>query len=186
LARDVIQGWRRRFAMPVIQLRDDYDAATLRTLAKRSRVPRPIRRLLALAAVYDGMSRAEAAKVGGMDRQTLRDWAHRFNEAGPDGLANRPGAGRPRRLRDDQMRELAQIVETGPDPAVDGVVRWRRIDLKRVIEARFGVVYSERAISDLLRTLAFSYISGRPLHPRQDQRVLDAFKKTFQERSRPT
>lgn len=172
--------------MPTIALRDDYDATVLRALARRSRDPRQIRRLLALAAVYDGMSRAEAAKVGGMDRQTLRDWAHRFNAAGPEGLTNRPGGGRPRRLGDDQMRELAEIVETGPDPAVDGVVRWRRIDLKRVIEERFGVAYSERAISDLLRTLAFSYISGRPQHPEQDQRVLDAFKKTSRERCRPT
>jgi len=170
----------------VVQLRDDYDAAELRKLAKRSRDPRQIRRLLALAAVYDGMGRAEAAKVGGMDRQTLRDWAHRFNEDGPDGLTNRLGAGRPRRLTDDQMQALAAIVETGPDPAVDGVVRWRRIDLKRVIEERFGVVYSERAISDLLARLAFSYISGRPQHPQQDQRVLAAFKKTSLAHSRPT
>lgn len=170
----------------MVQLRDDYDAAELRKLAKRSRDPRQIRRLLALAAAYDGMSRAAAATVGGMDRQTLRDWAHRFNEAGPDGLTNRPGAGRPRRLTDDQMQALAAIVETGPDPAVDGVVRWRRIDLKRVIEERFGVVYSERAISDLLARLAFSYISGRPQHPRQDQRVLEAYKKTSPAHSRLT
>ena len=156
-----------------VQLRDDYDAAGLRELAKRSRDPRQIRRLLALAAVYDGMSRADAAKVGGMDRQTLRDWAHRFNAAGPDGLTNRAGAGRPRRLTEVQMRELAEIVEAGPDPAVDGVVRWRRVDLRRAIEERFGVIYSERAISDLLRRLSFSYISGRPQHPRQVGRVLE-------------
>jgi putative transposase len=169
-----------------VQLRDDYAAADLRDLAKRSRDPRQIRRLLALAAVYDGMSRAAAAKVGGMDRQTLRDWAHRFNEEGPEGLTDRPRAGRPRQLSDAQMEALAEIVETGPDPATDGVVRWRRIDLKRVIEARFGVVYSERAISDLLARLAFSYISGRPQHPRQDAQVLEAFKKTSPARSRPT
>jgi transposase len=166
-----------------VQLRDDYDAVELRELAKRGRDPRQIRRLLALAAVYDGMSRADAAKVGGMDRQTLRDWAHRFNAAGPDGLTNRAGAGRPRRLTEVQMRELAEIVEAGPDSAVDGVVRWRRVDLRRAIEERFGVIYSERAISDLLRRLSFSYISGRPQHPRQDQRVLEGFKKTSPARS---
>jgi len=166
-----------------VQLRDDYDAAELRTLAKRSRDPRQIRRLLALAAVYDGMSRAEAAKVGGMDRQTLRDWAHRFNAEGPEGLTDRPRAGRPRQPTDAQMAELAEIVETGPDPATHGVIRWRRIDLKRVIEERFGVVYSERAVSDLLAKLCFSYISGRPRHPRQDQHVLDGFKKTSRARS---
>ena len=166
-----------------VQLRDDYDAGSLRDLAKRSRDPRQIRRLLALAAVYDGMSRADAAKVGGMDRQTLRDWVHRFNAAGPEGVRNRAGAGRPRRLTEVQMRELAEIVETGPDPVTDGVVRWRRIDLKRVIEERFGVIYSERAVSDLLGRLSFSYISARPQHPRQDQRVLEGFKKTSPARS---
>jgi transposase len=169
-----------------IQLRDDYDAAQLRDEAKRSRDPCQTRRLLALASVYDGMSRAAAAKVGGMDRQTLRDWAHRFNEGGPEELKDRPRAGRPRQLTDTQMEELAEIVEIGPDPAVDGVVRWRRGDLKRVIEHRFGVVYAERTISDLLARLSFSYISGRPQHPRQDPQVLEAFKKTSRARSRPT
>ena len=168
-----------------VQLRDDFDAAGLRDLAKRSRDPRQIRRLLALAAAYAGMSRTEAASVGGMDRQTLRDWAHRFNAEGPEGLRDRPRAGRPPQLTEAQMAELAEIVETGPDPAVDGVVRWRRIDLKRVIEARLGGVYSERTISDLLARLSFSYISGRPQHPRQDQRVLEAFKKTSRARSQP-
>ena len=169
-----------------ITLRDDYNGSKLRGLARRSRDPRQVRRLLALAAAYDGMSRADAAKVGGMDRQTLRDWALRFNEDGPDGLKNRSGAGRPRLLSDAQMDELSVIVETGPDPAIDGVVRWRRIDLKRVIEERFGVTYSERAISDLLAALSFSHISGRPQHPKQDQRVIEAFKKTSAARSRPT
>jgi transposase len=170
----------------MVQLRDDYDADQLRALAKRSRDPRQIRRLLALAAVYDGMSRAEAARVGGMDRQTLRDWAHRFNEAGPEGLTDRPRAGRPGQLTEAQLRELAEIVESGPDPVIDGVVRWRRIDLKRVIEERFGVVYAERTISDLLARLSLSYISGRPQHPRQEPQALEAFKKTSPARLKPT
>jgi len=164
--------------MPSIPLRDDYSAAALRQLAKRSHDNRQIRRLVALAAVYDGMSRADAAQVGGMDRQTLRDWVHRFNAEGPNGLTDRPRPGRECRLSEIQMAKLAEIVETGPDLAVDGVVRWRRIDLKRVIEERFGVVYSERAISDLLARLAFSHISGRPQHPQQDERVIATFKKT--------
>ena len=169
-----------------IALRDDYDSLELRRLAKRSRDPRQVRRLLALAAAYDGMSRTEAAKVGGMDRQTPRDWAHRFNEEGPEGLKHRSGAGRPRLLTDEQMGELSVIVETGPDPEIDGVVRWRRVDLKRVIEERFGVIYSERAISDLLAVLSFSHIGARPQHPKQDERVTGAFKKTFPPRWRPT
>ena len=161
-----------------IALREDYDAVELRRLARSCRDSRQTRRLLALAAVYAGMSREAAAAVGGMDRQTLRDWVHRFNAEGPDGLSDRPRSGMPRRLSKAQMLELAEIVETGPDPAVDGIVRWRRVDLKRVIEERFGVVYSERAITDLLKVVSFSYISGRPKHPGQDRRVLQAFKKT--------
>jgi transposase len=168
-----------------VPLRKDYDAAELRRLAKRSRHNRQTRRLLALAAVYDGRSRADAAQTGGMDRQTLRDWVHRFNAEGPEGLKDRPRPGRQRRLSAAQMKDLAEIVETGPDLASEGVVRWRRIDLKRVIEERFGVVYSERAISDLLARLSFSYMSSRPQHPKQDQRVLDGFKKTSRARSRP-
>lgn len=162
-----------------VELREDFDASQLRQLARRCCDTRQTCRLLALAAIYDGMSRADAARVGGMDRQTLRDWVHRFNAEGPDGLTNRQGAGRPRLLSEDQMRELAQIVETGPDPVVDGIVRWRRIDLKRVIEERFGAVYSERSISDLLACLGFSHMSVRPQHPKQDARVIEAFKKTL-------
>jgi len=169
-----------------IPLRQDFEAASLRRLSKRSSDSRQIRRLLALAAVYDGMSRAEAARVGGMDRQTLRDWVLRFNADGPDGLTNRDGAGRPRLLSDDQMRELSRIVETGPDQAVDGVVRWRRIDLVGVIAERFGVACSERSISDYLAELGFSHISGRPKHPGQDGRIMEAFKKTSPSRLPPT
>ena len=118
-----------------IVLRDDYDSLELRGLAKRSLDTRQVRRPLALAAAYDGMSRAAAARVGGMNRQTLRDWAHRFNEEGPEGLKHRSGAGRRRLSTQEQMSELSVIVETGPYPEVDDVVRWCRIDLKRVIEA---------------------------------------------------
>jgi transposase len=161
-----------------IELREDFTAMQLRKLSRRCSDTRQVRRLLALAAIYDGMSRADAARIGGMDRQTLRDWVHRFNAEGPDGLTNRPGAGCPRRLNEEQMKELAQIIETGPDLEVDGVVRWRRIDLTRVIEERFGVVYRERSISDLVNHLGFSRLSARPQHPKQDKRVIEAFKKT--------
>jgi len=162
-----------------VPLRDDFDAAGLRRLAKSARDPRQIRRLLALAGVYDGMNRAGAARIGGMERQTLRDWVHRFNEAGPQGLIDRKGPDRARRLGQEQLRELANLVETGPDPAVDGVVRWRRVDLQAVIQERFGVVYNERTISKLLVALGFSHISARPQHPKQDERVMAAFKKTL-------
>ncbi len=168
-----------------IPLRDDFDALSLRKLAKCCPDSRQARRLLSLAAVYDGMSRAEAAQIGGMDRQTLRDWVHRFNAEGVDGLRNRKGAGRRRMLSDAQMKALGEIVETGPDPERDGVVRWRRIDLKRVIEERFGVVYAERSISRLLAELGFVHISPRPQHPKQSAKTIKAFKKTSPAPSRP-
>lgn len=169
-----------------VQLRSDFDAATLRRLARRCGNARQAGRLLALAAVYDGMSRTEAARVGGMDRQTLRDWVHRFNDEGPNGLLHRKGAGRQSFLSAAQKAELCAIVEAGPDPAVDGVGRWRRVDLQRIIKGRFGVTYQERSISDLLKELGFSHISGRPQHPKQDERVMAAFKKTSPRRSGPT
>lgn len=132
------------------------------------------------------MNQTDAARIGGMDRQTLRDWVHRFNEDGPDGLTNRAGVGRPRLLSDEQMLELAQIVETGPEREINGVVRWRRIDLVRMISERFGVTCSQSVVSDYLAELGFSHISGRPLHPAQDPQVIEAFKKTSPIRSQPT
>ena len=168
-----------------VPLRRDFDARHLRKLASRCKDARQSRRLLSLAAVYDGMRRGEAAQGSvGWIAKPCGTGVHRFNEEGPDGLTNRKGAGRTRYLSDVQMKELGEIVETGPDPAVDGVVRWRRIDLKRVIEARFGVIYSERGISRLLGELGFAHISARPQHPRQDKRIIEAFKKTSPTRSR--
>ena len=164
--------------MPAIALRKDFSPSELRNLARRSRSNRQTRRFLALAAVAEGMSRDQAARIGGMDRQTLRDWVHRFNDEGPDGLLDRPRSGRGLRLSAAQMRTLSEIVEAGPDPETDGVTRWRRIDLQRVIKERFDVDYSVRAITDLLVRLGFSRISGRPHHPGQDTAVIEAFKKT--------
>src|SRR5688500_19608989 len=116
-----------------VSLRADYSAAELRRLAAASRNANQSRRLLSLAAVVDGMSRTEAARIGGMDRQTLRDWVHRFNAHGPDGLKDTWSKGNPPRLSPDQQAELARLVETGPNRAVHGVVRWRRVDLKHLI-----------------------------------------------------
>ncbi|VAW12758.1 hypothetical protein MNBD_ALPHA09-429 [hydrothermal vent metagenome] len=159
-----------------VRVRDDYTAHDPRRLAKVCTEPRQIRRLLSLAAVYDGMSRTEAAKIGGMDRQMQRDWVHRFYAAGPDGLVDRKGPKRCRRLSEAQMHELAELVETGPDMEVDGGVRWRRIDLRRIIEERFGVACNERTISKRLAAMGFSNMSARPRHPKQDARVIEAFK----------
>ncbi|CAK7261729.1 transposase (plasmid) [Shinella sp. WSC3-e] len=161
-----------------VRLRQDYTPSQLRRLASRSKDANQSRRLLSLAAVLDGMSRADAARIGGMDRQTLRDWVHRFNEAGPDGLFDHWSPGPSSRLSEEQKVELAEIVETGPDPDVDGVVRWRRVDLQRVIRERFGIEYHERHVGTLLKKLGFSHMSARPLHPGQDAATVAAFKKT--------
>jgi transposase len=165
-----------------VDLRTDFSAVELRRLAASSKHANQSRRLLSLAAVLDGMNRTEAARIGGMDRQTLRDWVHRFNERGPDGLKDTWSKGNPSRLSVDQQRDLAQLVETGPDRVVDGVVRWRRIDLQRVIAQRFGITYHERTVGKLLKALGFSHISARPRHPGQDERTITAFKKTLQRR----
>jgi transposase len=160
-----------------VEIRTDYAAVDLRRLAAASKHANQSRRLLSLAAVLDGMSREEAARVGGMDRQTLRDWVHRFNAAGPEGLKDIPAKGHPAKLNPEQLATLGEIVETGPDRARDGVVRWRRIDLKRVIEERFGVVYHERTVGKLLKQIGFAHISARPRHPGQKAETIAAFKK---------
>ena len=165
-----------------IKLGTDFTARELRRLAKKAKDVNRSRRLLSLAAVLNGMSRTEAAMIGGMDRQTLRDWVHRFNTAGPDGLLDNWASGPTTRLSAAQKAELTRIVEMGPDKDVDGVVRWRRIDLKRVIAERFGVDYCERYVGTLLRKLGFSHISARPRHPAQDAEIVAAYKKTLRAR----
>src|SRR5450755_1120465 len=165
-----------------VRLRDDFSPERLRALAKRSKDSHQSRRLLSLAAVQHGMDRGAAAKIGGMDRQTLRDWVHRFNASGPEGLIDNWTEGPKPRLSAEQRAQFAQIVEAGPDRKVDGVVRWRRLDLKRVIAERFGVDFHPRYIGELLKKLGFSHISARPRHPAQDERTVEAFKKTSRAR----
>ena len=114
-----------------IELREDYSAEELRGLPRRSKTVSQSRRPLSLAAVREGMDRGGAAKIGGMDRQTLRDWVHRFNALGPEGLIDSWTEGPKPRLSAEQLAQLAQIVEVGPDRERDGVVHWRRMDLKR-------------------------------------------------------
>jgi transposase len=165
-----------------VKIRTDYSATELRRLAASSKDANRSRRLLSLAAVLDGMNREEAARIGGMDRQTLRDWVHRFNAEGPDGLKDIRSKGASPRLSPEQLAAFAEVVETGPDRTKDGVVRWRRIDLKRVIEERFGVVYHERTIGKVLKQIGFSHISARPRHPGQKAETIAAFKKTSRRR----
>ena len=165
-----------------VQMRSDFSAGELRRLAAATKNANQSRRLLSLAAVLDGMSRTEAARIGGMDRQTLRDWVHRFNERGPDGLKDSWSKGHPSRLSASQQAELAQLVEIGPDRSVHGVVRWRRVDLQRLIAERFGVAYHERTVGKILHQIGFRHISARRRHPAQDERIVAEFKKTFEVR----
>ena len=161
-----------------VKIKTDFSVTELRRLAAASKHANQSRRLLSIAAGLDGMSRADAARIGGMDRQTLRDWVHRFNERGPEGLKDSWSKGNPPRLSATQRAELAELVEAGPDRAVHGVVRWRRIDLQQVVAERFGVAYHERTIGKLLTQLGFAHISARPRHPAQDGAIVAAFKKT--------
>jgi len=162
-----------------VPLRTDFGASDLRLLARRAEDAGQVRRLLALAAVLDGMSREEAAMIGAMDRQTLRDWAHRFNEEGPDGLINAKAPGPPPKLSPAQRQELKRIVESKPDPATDGVVRWRCVDLRRIIKQRFDVDLDEVSIGRALKELGFAHVSPRPQAPKQNPQATADFKKTF-------
>ena len=162
-----------------VRVRTDFSADELRGFAAASKHANQSRRLLSIAAILDGMSRADAARIGGMDRQTLRDWVHRFNERGPEGLKDSWSKGNPPRLAAEQLAELAELIETGPNRAVHGVVRWRRIDLQRVVAERFGVAYHERTIGKILKQLGFAHISARPRHPAQDTHTVAAFKNVW-------
>ena len=160
-----------------ITMRSDFSSDELRRLARTSRDSGQVRRLLSLAAIAEGKSRKEAAAVGLMDRQTLRDWVHRFNASGPSGLIDRQSPGRPPKLNETQKEELDGLVAAGPAGQVAGLARWRCVDLVDVVRRRFGVEYHPTSISRILRALDFSHISPRPRHPKQDDEVLEIFKK---------
>ena len=166
--------------------RTDLTAAELRAAAARSRDAHAARRMLAVALVLEGVDRKTAAATCGMDRQTLRDWVHRYNAEGLAGLSNRRGAPRSRRLDPGQVAELVSWLEAGPDPAPvpvgDGVLRWRRQDLQRRITDRFGVELHERTVGKYLAALGYRRLSVRPRHPKTDPEAQEAFKKTLPRR----
>lgn len=145
-----------------VPLREDFDADTLRRLAKASRDAGQSRRLLALAAIYEGGSRTDAARIGVVGLQTVRDWVLAFNAEGPAGLIDGKAPGQRPKLSDEQRRTLAEIVERGPDPERDGVVRWRRKDLAAWLFARFAVSLDETTVGRELRNLGFRKLSARP------------------------
>ena len=132
---------------------------------------------MAIADVYEGKSRAEAARISGVDRQTLGDWVHQFNTEGPDGLKNREGPGVDCRLNAEHLAKSAVRGETQPELECDSVARWRRSDLVQVIEERFGVVYAKRTICSFLARLGFAHMAVRPRHPKQGGTVIADYKK---------
>ena len=161
-----------------VRVRGDYEAAQIRVLAKRSKNAAQTRRLLALAAIYDGRSRTEAARIGGVGLQTVRDWVLAFNAEGPPGLVNGKAPGNAPLLNDQQRQALHRMVESGPLPAVHGVVRWRLIDLAQWVFDEFRISISKQTLSRELRAVGFRKLSARPRHHAQDAATLAAFKKT--------
>jgi len=161
-----------------VGLRRDYGALRVYGLAKRSDDADQTRRLLALAAIYNGGSRSEAAKIGGVGLQTVRDWVLAFNAEGPAGLVDRKAPGNRPILTDTQRHDLMRIVESGPTPAVHGVVRWRLIDLAQWVFDEFRVSISKQTLSRELRAMGFRKLSARPRHHAQNTDALEAFKKS--------
>ena len=162
-----------------IAVRRDYSSRELRRLATRVKDAAQARRLLAIAAVLNGSSREEAGEIGGMDRQTLRDWVIRFNEEGPDSLVNKSSPGAPGKLTEEHKAFLVRLVEEGPIPAVDGVVRWRACDLIMRLYEEFGISVSDDTVYRALKDLGFSHVSARPKAYKQNVEAMEAFKKTF-------
>ena len=165
-----------------IGFRADYDAAGLRRLAKGSKDAAQSRRLLALAEIYDGGRRRDAARIGGVGLQIIRDWVVRFNAAGPEGLVNRKAPGQRPKLNAAQRQALAELVESGPIPAVHAVVRWRLKDLAQWIFEEFRLTLDETTVGRELKALGFAKISARPRHHAQNELAIEAFKKTSRPR----
>ncbi len=161
-----------------IEVRGDFTCDDLRRLARDSRDGNQVRRLLALAAIYDGGSRTEAARIGGVGLQIIRDWVVRFNAEGPAGLLDHKAPGKPSILSAEHRAALVRAVEAGPKPYLDGVVRWRLIDLVQWLWDEFGVSVSETTLGRELRALGFRKLSARPRAYDQDTMAAEAFKKT--------
>lgn len=158
-----------------VEVRQDITAGVLRKKARAERDVLAASRILGIANILDGMDRASAAKAAGMDRQTLRDWVHRYNLEGLAGLYNRPKGHPERSLNQEQEKEITDMVSKAP---TGNLVRWRCADIKTEIEKRFGVALHESTVGFLLRRLGFRRMSVRPLHPQNDPEALEAFKKT--------
>ena len=160
-----------------IALRLDFSAAELRGWARRSKDAAQARRLLALAAIYDGGTRSEAALIGNVTLQIVRDWVVRFNAEGPDGLCDRKAPGPTPLLTDAHRQALAAQIDRGPIPAIHGVVRWRLCDLGQWLWEEFRVSVSKQTLSREVRALGYRKLSARPKHHAQAIGAIETFKK---------
>jgi len=160
------------------RFRSDFDAAALRRIARRSKDGPQARRLLALAAISEGASRTEAARIGGVTRQIVRDWVVKFNAHGPEGLIDRKPPGPPSRLTDAHRTALMERIDEGPIPSVHGVVRWRLVDLIQWLWEEFRVTISKQTLSREVRALGYRKLSARPRHHARSEAEVSAFKKS--------
>lgn len=160
-----------------IPLRPDMTAADLRAAARKATAASHARRLLALAAIYDGATRCEAARMGGVTLQSVRDWVLKLNAGGPDGLVDRKSGGRPPRLNDQHRTALAGVIESGPIPAIHDVVRWRLVDLCQWLWDECRVSIALPTLSRELRAMRYRKLSARPRHHAQAERAIERFKK---------
>ena len=160
-----------------IALRTDFDATAVRSAARLSKDGAQTRRLLALAAIYEGSSRTEAARIGGVTLQIVRDWVMKFNASGPGGLIDRKAPGPPSLLQAAHRTALVEAIERGPIPAVHGVVRWRIVGLAQMLLDDFSLSVSRPTLSRELRALGYRKLSARPKHHAQDPDAIEAFKK---------
>lgn len=160
-----------------LALREDFDGAMLRQLARRTKHANQGRRLLALAEIYDGGSRSDAARISGVGLQIVRDWVARFNASGPEGLIDGKAPGGKHKLSAAQRQALIEIVESGPAPEVHGIVRWRLVDLVEWLQRQFDVSLDETNVSRELKKAGYVKLSARPRHHAQDKEALEAFKK---------
>jgi transposase len=161
-----------------IGIRGDYTGAALRRFARRCGDADQVRRLLSLAVILDGGRRSDAARVGGVTLQIVRDWVLRFNAEGPDGLISRKAPGKASILNDEQRRALIEMVEAGPIPASHGVVRWRLCDLAQWIYDEFHLSVTRHTLGRELRALGYRKLSARPCHRGQKSEDIATFKKT--------
>jgi transposase len=168
--------------MPAIPIIRHVEPEELRRLGREQISGRVASRMFAIANVLDGLNREDAATHAGMERQSLRDWVHRFNAEGVTGLNDLPRKGRPRRMHAGIEKVFCERVDKGPDAKTDKLVRWRRMDLQAWLKSEHAINYHERSIGKILKRLGYSHVSTRPVHPQNDPEDMETFKKTLRKR----